>query len=525
MKLASSPTQSLSHGSLAGCLPKELTPQQRADLEELEKRGLKLPHPTKKLSDIFPPQPDKDDPTKPGPQQLYIECKANIVGYGGSAGGGKTFGTLLKAAQHVHVPGFEAVIFRRTMKQVKDAGGPWVESTNLYPLIGGDPNVSSAFWKFPSGAKIRFAGLEHEKDKYDWQSSQICHLYFEEGTHFTEPQFWYMLSRNRSTCGVEPQVGVTMNPMPGFMKRLFAPWVDKKFPNPAQSGEVRWFKRQNNQILWLDEPPVQEPCGCLKEGCSKCFSEIYSITFIRASVFDNRKLLEKDPGYLARLSVQDEVEKRRLLYGDWDAKPANLVLDAFDEHSSVFRADVLGPTPTHVGLDFGDVNFAGVIVKEELEQDGFDPSGEKKWKPTGRLIVTAEDWPGHTRSFEDSGNTIRKMAGRPLTRGAGGNKSTEQGWRQSFRKEGIPMEEPDKRHTDPALQYKCVNDEFRNGTLLIHESCVKLIDMIGNFQRELDDEGNPTDKFDDTKFHLLAALRYIIVKLRPPKVQWVVDVL
>lgn len=467
-----------------------------------------------KLTDIFPPQE--------GPQSAYLFCDADITGYGGAAGGGKTFGTLLDASQFVDNPGYGAVIFRRTMKQVKDEGGPWDESANLYPLVGGKPNLSQAYWTFPSGATISFAGLEHEHDKYAWQSAQICRLYFEEGTHFTEGQFWYMLSRNRSTCGVRPQVRITMNPYPGFLKRLFAPWVDKKFNNPAQPGEIRWFKRENNQIVWVDDPPARQPCECLKPNCLNCFPEEKSITFIPASVYDNKELLRKNPDYLINLKVQDEVEKRRLLYGDWDAKPAHLVLDAFVEARNVIPyREIPKAWPSYAGADFGSVNQAEVAVVEELAWD----ADKKRWgDPTGKLIVIGAHWPGVTRSFEQIGNDIRDICGGMPKSGAGGNRTGEQGWRQAIRKEGIPMEEPNAKHADPVLQYQCVNDEFRSGNLLIMESntgdkaagLAQLIEMINNFQRILGDDGKPTDKFDDTKFHLLAALRYITVKLRPP---------
>jgi hypothetical protein len=443
---------------------------------------------------------------QPGPQTQADESEADITGYGGSAGGGKTFDLLRAPTKHIDNPGFGAVIFRRTMKQVKDEGGIWDQSEDLYSLGSGKANLTERFWQFPSGATIQFAGLENENDKYDWQGTEICLLEFDELTHFTKSQFFYLITRNRSTCGIRPKVKVTMNPEPGWVKELFAPWVDRTFPNPAESGEVRYFIRgKADQIVWLPEKPERTPCNCLKEGCENCFPPEKSITFIRASVYDNRKLLETNPGYITNLMVQDEVDRRRLLDGDWDVKPPHLVLDAYDEtRNDIGWFEIPADWPLRaVGMDFGGHNTAEVVLTEE-------PS-------TGKLIVIGEDWPGHDRSYSDIADEIRNLSGnRTPTRGAGGNRTTEQGWRQAFRKEGIPLDEPDPKHADPKLQYKTVNDLFRSGDLLIM-GCPKLKAMITSFKRKQDKYGNVTDDFDDAPYHLLAALRYIVIKLRPPK--------
>lgn len=454
---------------------------------------------------------------QPGPQEVFLSTPADIAGYGGQAGGGKSFALLLEATRHTANAGFGSVFFRRTLKMVKDEGGPWDESMKVFPYLGAAPNKSEHYWTFPSGASVSFAGCEHESDKYNWQSAQIGLLIFDELLHFLESQFWYLLSRNRTTCGIKtPYVRVACNPGPGWVKRLFAPWVDKSFPKPAKSGEIRWFRRENDKIVWLDgAPPARKPCDCLREGCPNCFPEEMSITFVKASVYDNRELLRVNPGYVTGLKNLDEIEKRRLLYGDWDAKPANLVLDAFDETKHVVSVrDIPKEWPRYVGADFGSLNTAEVAIAEELEWDAVT---EEWGEPTGNLIVFGEDWPGHSRTFEAIASDIRTICKGNPRDGAGGNRTTEQGWRQAMRKEGIPIAEPEPQYTDPGLQYQCVNDAFRTGQLLVMENCAQLIDMAGRFQREIGDDGGILDKFDDQPFHLLAALRYIITKLRPPK--------
>jgi len=63
-----------------------------------------------------------------------------------------------------------------------------------------------------SAGKIKFSHLQFETTVYDWQGAQITLICFDELTHFTAHQFFYMVSRNRSTCGVRPYIRATCNP-------------------------------------------------------------------------------------------------------------------------------------------------------------------------------------------------------------------------------------------------------------------------------------------------------------------------
>lgn len=209
----------------------------------------------------------------------------------------------MEAIRHIGNPDFGTVIFRRTSPQIRNEGGLWDESMKLYPLLGAEPRETTLEWNFPSGARIKFAHLQYEVDKLAWQGAQIPLLGFDELTHFTESQFFYLLSRNRSTCGIRPYVRATTNPdANSWVKGFLAPWLDKDHKQPAKSGEVRWFIRDGGLITWV-------PASTL---------DAKSVTFVRASIFDNRILLAKDPGYLANLKALSVVDRARLLEGDWD---------------------------------------------------------------------------------------------------------------------------------------------------------------------------------------------------------------
>ena len=148
-----------------------------------------------------------------GKQEMFLRSPADICIYGGAAGGGKTYALLFECLRHIDNKLFEAVIFRQSRPQIMSAGGLYATSQEIYPHLGASsvltPNVQ---WRFQSGAKVTFAHMFYEKEKYNWQGSQIPLLMFDELVHFTESQFFYMFSRNRSTCGVRPYIRATCNP-------------------------------------------------------------------------------------------------------------------------------------------------------------------------------------------------------------------------------------------------------------------------------------------------------------------------
>lgn len=255
---------------------------------------------------------------QPGPQNAFLSSSADIVIFGGAAGGGKTFGLLLEPLRHVSNPDFGAVIFREEFKQISAEGGLWDEAMKLYPLLGAVPKGGNEF-RFPSGASVSFGHLRTDDDCYAWQGSQIATLLFDELVHFSRFRFFYMLSRNRSVCGVRPYVRATTNPdADSWVAEFIAWWIDPDtgFPIPERSGVVRWFVRISDAIHWADSPvELAEAHGCP-------VADAKSVTFIAAKITDNPALLARDPGYMANLKALSRVERARLLDGNWKVRAA-----------------------------------------------------------------------------------------------------------------------------------------------------------------------------------------------------------
>ena len=252
-------------------------------------------------------------------QEAFLSSPADVCIYGGAAGGGKTWALIYDFLKHYRNPGFGSVLFRRTLPEHKRQGGPWDESMGMYPLFGAVPNTSSLQWKFPSGSKITFAGLQYETDVMSWKSAQIPAILFDQLEMFTQYQFMYMASRNRSVCGVKPYIRATCNPEPGWLADFLAWWIaEDGYADLSRAGKIRYFVVSNDTFVWADDPEE------LKEQFPKLIPR--SCTFIPATIYDNKILLEADPGYLANLMGQSLVERERLLGdaergGNWKIKP------------------------------------------------------------------------------------------------------------------------------------------------------------------------------------------------------------
>lgn len=263
-----------------------------------------------------------------GPQEKFMATPADICIYGGAAGGGKTYALLLEALRHMSNPNFNAVIFRKEYTQITAPGGLWDTSRLIYSYIKGSCSLKTPklHWRFKSGATVNFAHIGCDDDCEGWQGSQIALIGFDELTHFSEYSFFYMMSRNRTTCGIKPYIRATCNPdADSWVAEFIKWWIDQEtgYPIPERSGKVRWMMRLNEDIFWFDTK--QEAVDVAIENgvdYEKAVIMAKSVTFIASTLQDNKILMKNDPGYMANLLALALVERERLLYGNWKIKAA-----------------------------------------------------------------------------------------------------------------------------------------------------------------------------------------------------------
>src|SRR3990167_10747096 len=130
---------------------------------------------------------------------IMLSCPVLELLYGEAAGGGKSEGLLLDALGQIDNKNYNALMLRRTFKQLEGADGLIDESQRIFRNLGAKYNEVKKRWTFPSQATIDFGHMESESDKHNYQSAAYVKIYFDELTSFTETQYLYMFSRCRST--------------------------------------------------------------------------------------------------------------------------------------------------------------------------------------------------------------------------------------------------------------------------------------------------------------------------------------
>lgn len=226
-------------------------------------------------------------------QREFLTLKCKEAMYGGAAGGGKSDALLIFAilyAQKYH--GSKILILRRTLQELQKEGSLIPRSLELLSNTGWQYRDQKKKWYAPNGSVIEFGYCEAEKDVYQYQSAQYEVIIFDELTHFTEFQYLYMFSRCRSAKGFPACVRSATNP-----GNIGHAWVKKRFVTVCPPGQVHRSELKN-------------PVTGKMETVERCF--------IPARVWDNKILLENDPGYLLFLQALPENERRALLDGDWD---------------------------------------------------------------------------------------------------------------------------------------------------------------------------------------------------------------
>lgn len=214
----------------------------------------------------------------PGSQTEAYFSEADEIGYGGEAGPGKTdllIGLSLEEHQR-------SLVLRRTNKEARKLVDRYLE------IIGHRIGLNTAENVWRLGKKvIDYGGVEHEDDKQKYKGTPHDLIGFDEVVDFTRSQYEFIIQWNRSTTpGQNCRVVATFNPPTRpvglWVIERWAPWLDPKHPNPAKSGEIRWFTTIDGKDTEVDGPGPHLIDG--KPTMAK------SRTFIRGYLHENPDL-------------------------------------------------------------------------------------------------------------------------------------------------------------------------------------------------------------------------------------------
>ena len=299
-------------------------------------------------------------------QAQFLNADDVEVLYGGPTRCGKTAALVLAALRFAHVPGYAALILRRTHAELKQPDGPAALALEwLGSLPGAKWNGTEMNFRLPcpggGESLFQFGYLLDPQDHLRYQGGAYQFFGFDELTHFREAQYTWMfsrLSRRTSMAGVPVRFRCTANPGgPGH------DWVKRRFG-----------------LHGIPQDAVRTPDG--DDGSVRVF-------------IPGR--LEDNPGVdhattragLRRIS--DPAVRRQLEDGDWDVVPGGAV---FRAAPPTYR-DVPEGLAIGIGVDFaytvdkGDYSVAVVLGKRWVPDNGVAGHWRYYWLDTVRERVEA----------------------------------------------------------------------------------------------------------------------------------------
>lgn len=206
---------------------------------------------------------------------LALTCKEAM--YGGAARGGKTDALLIAALQYVDLPGYNALLLRRTFADLALPGALIPRSHEWLRGTKARWNNERHQWTFPSGATLTFGYMATDADRYQYQGTDFHFVGFDELTQFSEVQYQYLFSRLSRLEGCDIPLRMRAASNPGGVGH---DWVKARFVLPHEG---------NDRV------------------------------FVPARLLDNPYV--DHATYLENLNELDAVTRAQLLEGNWDVLP------------------------------------------------------------------------------------------------------------------------------------------------------------------------------------------------------------
>ena len=292
-----------------------------------------------------------------GAQENLLATDVDILIGGGSRGGGKTWTLLMEALYDILNPNFTGLLLR---KETKDLDSMINDSNRLYSDFGTyNRSLNDMTWNFSSGGWLKFSYYAGSyaafKDRF--QGRQYAYVGIDEITQCEYKKFKYLITVNRNASNIRSRFWGTCNPDPDSWVRKFIDWWidDDGYAIPERCGVPRYCYMDGDSpdsIYWgSTREEVYEQCSSIIDGIwNEKMEEAYSllgltkldvliksVTFIRADVTENIKLISSDPSYIGNLAQQDEEQRMRDLNANWNWKAAGDDLIKYEDMEAFFH--------------------------------------------------------------------------------------------------------------------------------------------------------------------------------------------
>ncbi len=434
-------------------------------------------------------------------QMAFLAYDGLEAFYGGAASGGKSDALLMGALQYVDHPSYAAIIFRRSYADLSRPGALMDRAMQwLKPHKEVKWDREKHTFVFPSGAKLTFGYIQTANDKWNYQSSEVQYIGWDEIAEFPDDDgYTFMFSRLRKLEGVQIPLRV------------------RCASNPIGRG-AWWVK---NRFLDNDPPPLDH------EGNIDLSQRI----FIPATFKDNHHVDAR--AYAQSLQNLPEGTRQRLMEGSWDVTE-DVAYSDFDESIHVIDP-IAVPAQWYRwdAMDFGIANptawlAAAMSYDEEIVIYGeYYSPGLISDHASRILTFRANSWGAPSITLADPSITQRTGISREGF-GSSGRGATVH---SEFAANGISLvpANNDRRagrvrisellRPDPSKPFPEWHPragELGSPRLFITSNCKNLIGQI-KFAPVDEAEGEITDPYWESRHgHAVAACRYLLTARNVP---------